>query len=77
MPDKLSGVRASCSAASPIASELELIIELKLPVISMSPDKLSFSESEGWSLILKYEGKEFTFSDRLELGSFENSISSS
>lgn len=46
--NKLSGVQALCLVVSPIVSKLELMIELELPVMSTSLDKLSFSESERW-----------------------------
>ena len=61
MPDKLSGVQAPYSTTSSIVSELELMIELELPVMSTSSNRLSFSESERWSLILKDDGREFNF----------------
>lgn len=67
IPDKLSGVRVACATTSPVDSELKLVLALMLmlKVISMSLDKLTFSESER-SLIL--EGK------REEMGSLPSRL---
>ena len=56
MPDKLLGVWVRGATTSPVVSELELMVELEHPVMSASPDKLSFSESGRWSLIFKDDG---------------------
>ena len=61
-------------AISPVVSELVLVVELKLPVMSAFPDRLGFSESDR-SLISK-DGV-FTFSEKFsELVSEIASISS-